>query len=156
RARVQHQWQLAQVLGWYYLSTQLGALLCGGGVGLGWNLLHLGTWTRQPRTHDGRHQLDAAALTRQPSTLSARQAQFVGLGVPREVLRLAAQCRTAREVLRLLSAHRQWPASLTHHGAQAGGLVAHTVRAVTLAQAHPGACDPALGTAFLLTVLAHD
>jgi hypothetical protein len=59
-------------------------------------------------------------------------------------------------VLRLLSAHRQWPASLTHHGAQAGGLVAHTVRAVIVAQDHAGARDPTLGTAFLLTVLAHD
>ncbi len=154
--RVEHQWRLAQLLGWYYLSTQLGALLCGCGVGLGWSLLHLGTRKRRPRTHDGMHQLDSADLTRQPSTLSVPRARFFALGVPREVLRLAAQCRTAREVLRILSAHRQWPASLTHHGAQAGGLVAHTVRAVTLAQTHPGAGDPALGTAFLLTVLAHD
>ena len=40
--------------------------------------------------------------------------------------------------------------------AHKGGLLAHTVRAVTLAHSHAGARDPVLGTAFLLTVLAHD
>jgi hypothetical protein len=156
RARVQHQWQLAQVLGWYYLSTQTGALVCGMGGGVGWLVIALGARARRPQLRAGVPQLAADDLARHPSTLSVPRTGFLALGLPREVLRLTAQCRTAREVVRILSAHRQWPASLTHHGAHAGGLVAHTVRAVTLAQAHPGARDPALGTAFLLTALAHD
>jgi hypothetical protein len=119
-------------------------------------LIQVGTHTRRPQRHEGVSQLEAEDLTRQPSTLSVPRASFFSLGLPRDVLRLAARCRTAHDVLRILSAHRHWPASLTHHGAQSGGLVSHTVRAVTLAQAHPGSADPVLGTAFLLTVLAHD
>ena len=72
------------------------------------------------------------------------------------LLRLAGQCAPARSILRILAAHQDWPASLDHHGAQPGGLITHTTRAVTLALAHPGAHDPRLRTAFLLTVLAHD
>jgi hypothetical protein len=155
-ARVHSQWRLAQLLGWYYVSTQLGALICGLGGGVLWMFVHLRTRARRPRVRDGIHKLEPEDLVSQPSTLVLPRTGFLSLGLPREVLSLAAHCRTAREVLRMLSAHRQWPASLTHHGAQSGGLVAHTVRAVTLARDHPGASDPALGTAFLLTVLAHD
>lgn len=155
-ARVYSQRQVAQLLGWYYLSTQLGALLCGLAGGVLWLFIHVGTRARRPRVRDGMHKLAPEDLVSQPSTLVLPRTGFLSLGLPREVLRLAAHSRTAREVLRILSAHRQWPASLTHHGAQCGGLVAHTVRALTVARDHPGARDPILGTAFLVTVLAHD
>lgn len=155
-ARVHTQWLQVQLLGWYYLSTQLGALICGLSGGVLWMFVHIRTHARRPRMRDGMHKLEPDDLACRPSTLTLPHTGFLSLGLPREVLRLASHCRTAREVLRVLSAHRQWPASLTHHGAQSGGLLAHTVRAVTLAHSHAGARDPALGTAFLLTVLAHD
>ena len=56
----------------------------------------------------------------------------------------------------IFAAHHAWPASLSHHGDGTGSLLAHTLRAFRLALAHPGARDPQLRQAFLLTVLAHD
>jgi len=89
-------------------------------------------------------------------TVPVATTSFLTVSLPEPLLRFLASCRTARHVMTVVAAHHTWPASIAHHGAGSGGLLAHTLRAFRLALAHPGAGDPTLRQAFLLLALAHD
>ncbi len=160
-ARVREQLALEQLLCCYYLSTQIGAALVGILVLALWGGVWLVFQRPGAKVREGAHELLAEDLVRTPSTLSLPRKPFLSLGLPTCVLSLAVECRTARTLLEILAAHRQWPASLDHHGPQPGGLLAHPLRSLPLAvappgSAHPGAAHPELRLPFLLTVLAHD
>ena len=156
RARLQTSWQLGQLLLFYYVSTQLAALSLG--------MLALGVWAGirmcfawpRRRLPPNAHRLTDHELQAAPITLTVPTASCFALALPPALLQLAAQSPTAKQLLEILAAHPDWPASLDHHGAQPGGLLAHTIRAVELALSHPGASDEKLRRACLLSVLGHD
>jgi hypothetical protein len=155
-ARQQETHQALRLVFAYYLSNLLAAALVGISGVLGWALLQgMRALLRWPGRH-GTPRLSEHRLQRTPVRLPVPRGRLASLPWPRSLLAFAASSRTARQILSMLAAHKDWPASLSHHGDHAGGLLAHTLRAYTLACAHPGAQDPQLRHAFLLTVLAHD
>lgn len=155
-ARQQETRQILRLLSLYYLANLSAAGVMGIGGLLGWAMVQ-GIWTlsRWP-TRRGTPRFSERTLYCQPVSLPVPTGHVTSLPLPRSVLAFAASCRTARKILSMLAAHQEWPASLSHHGDHAGGLLAHTLRAYTLACSHSGAHDPQLRHAFLLTVLAHD
>jgi hypothetical protein len=155
-ARQQETRQILRLLSLYYLANLTAAGVMGSGGLLGWAMVQ-GMWTlsRWP-TRRGTPRLSERTLQRTPVALPVSRGRMASLPLPRSLVAFTASCRTARQILSMLAAHQDWPASLSHHGDHAGGLLAHTLRAYTLACAHPGAQDPQLRHAFLLTVLAHD
>lgn len=155
-ARQQEMHQALHLLFAYYLSNLLAAALVGISGVFGWVMMRgMCALFRWPARH-GTPRLSEHTLHRTPVALPVPSGRIASLPLPRSLLAFAASYRTARQILSILAAHQDWPASLSHHGDHAGGLLAHTLRAYTLACAHPGAQDPQLRHAFLLTVLAHD
>ena len=156
QARWHDSTQLALLLCRYYLSTLVGAGIVGVGVLCVWVSLCVRSLTTRPRPSRSTTQLRDDDLHTIRMTLTVPMTSMFRVPLPPSVIQFAAASPTAKHILEMLVAHNAWPASLAHHGAQAGGLLAHTLRTFALAQTHDGARDPKLGRAFLLAVLSHD
>jgi hypothetical protein len=155
-ARWQETRQTLTFLVAYYGANLIALLIlltAGGGV---WLVLIGSATVRKGRRAQHTPQLSDRTLRRTPVTVPVPTTSFLTVSLPAPLLRFLASCHTARYLMKVLAAHHTWPASLSHHGAGSGGLLAHTLRAFRLALAHPGAGDPALRQAFLLMALAHD
>jgi len=155
-ARQQETWRITRLLLAYYLANQLAASLLGICSLMCWGSVQCIIALLQRRTRRGTPKLTDRALHRVPVTLTVPTSPVFSLPIPRLLMPLVASCRTAKRILAILAAHQDWPASLSHHGAQPGGLLTHTLRACDLALTHRRASDERLGKAFLLIVLAHD
>ncbi len=140
----------------YYLA-HLRILVVIGAAGIVVWLFIVGSQAlRRWRHQRGVARLSERLLQRDPVLLPVATGRFLTLPLPAALLHFVASCQTARQLLAIFAAHHTWPASLSHHGAGTGGLLAHTLRAFRLVLVHPGASDPQLRQAFLVTVLAHD
>lgn len=155
-ARWQDTSQTLTVFVVYYLAHLRALVVIGTSGVVVWLLIAGSHALRRRRRHRGAPQLSERLLQHDPVMLPVATGRFLSLPLPSPVLRFVASCQTARQLMAIFAAHHAWPASLSHHGDGTGGLLAHTLRAFRLALAHPGARDPQLRQAFLLTVLAHD
>jgi hypothetical protein len=152
---------LATVLHAYWWATQRGGLVvlavmfvCGGVMRVAQR------WQQRPRRPRGARPATVrwtdTVIMERLCTIVVPQQRAWGIPLARVVAEALPGSRTAKVIVRMFAAHATWPASLHHHGAAPGGLLAHTTAVVQQALTHPGARHATLGQAFLLTASAHD